>query len=81
MIESEVMGMGYESIIQDHGKKLENHEGRIHNLELSDVEQKVQIKNLVDSLKILTNWLRPLVIAMFGALLSFFMWYVQNMKG
>ena len=59
--------------------QLKNHEGRIHKLELSDVEQKEQIKNLCKELSNLTNWIKALVMAMGGSLVAFFFWYIQSL--
>lgn len=61
--------------------QLQDHDKRIKRLELSDVEQREQIKNLCKELSNLTNWIKVLVGAMLGSLVAFFFWYVQSLGG
>ncbi len=61
-------------------EKIENHEQRIRELEISRAELKQQVKDLVKSLDSLTNWIKALVVMGATSLVGFFFSYIQNLN-
>lgn len=65
----------HEEIIE----KLDDHEGRIRKLEISDAEMGEKIKNLIEKIDNLTSWIKALVMLGATSLVGFFVWYIQNL--
>ena len=61
-----------------HEKRINNHADRIDKLEQNQVEFKVQIENLCESIKGLTNTLKWLLGFMASGLVGFFFYAIQN---
>lgn len=57
----------------------DNHEGRIHSLEMSNSSILVEIKHLIESVNGLVSMLRWGFTAAFMLLAGFFVWYIQSL--
>lgn len=60
--------------------RLENHEIRIKDLEISDAKLGEKIDNLIKQLENLTAWIKALVMLGGTSFVGFFFWYVRNIK-
>ncbi|MCG8541253.1 MAG: hemolysin XhlA family protein [Clostridia bacterium] len=63
---------------QEVAEKLESHESRIVRLEINDAKMGGDIKNLIEKLDSLTNWIKVLVMLGATSFVGFFFWYIQN---
>ena len=77
--------MGYEKvgaimIDQQLSNKLDDHESRIRILEIREAETGQKIENLVEKLDTLIVWIKALVVIGATSFISFFFWYIQNLK-
>ena len=61
-----------------HEKRLNNYGTRLDRLEQDSASYKVEIKNLCDTIKSLTNTLKWFMGLMVGAFVSFFFYAVQH---
>ncbi len=59
--------------------RLDNHERRIGNLEISEAKMGEKIENLIEKLDSLTSWIKALVMLGATSLMGFFLWYVQSL--
>ncbi|PAB61310.1 hemolysin XhlA family protein [Anaeromicrobium sediminis] len=66
---------------EDVNEALKEHEKRIHDLEIKDAEMGEKIRNLIEKLDSLTNWIKALVMLGGTSLVGFFFWYIQNIGG
>lgn len=57
---------------------LDDHEDRIKYLELNDVEIRVELKNLICTVRELVTWIKGAIVAMIMGGASFIIWYIQN---
>lgn len=64
--------------IDTHERRINNHSERLDKLEREGVELKVEIKNLCENLKSLTNTIKWFITAIVGAFISFFFYVVQS---
>jgi len=64
--------------LETHEKRINNHGDRLDKLEQDGGELKVEIKNLCENLRSLTNMMKWFITAMGGALISFFFYAVQT---
>lgn len=60
--------------------RLDNHENRIKDLEISDAKMGEKLDNLIKQLENLAAWIKALVILGGTSLVGFFFWYIQNIK-
>ena len=74
-----------EAMVNEHEKKLEKHDNefekqdkRIKDLENSNSEMKVEIKNLCDSLKKLTSALWWFICALISGFISFLFYILEK---
>lgn len=65
--------------LNHHEKWLEGHEGKIDNLEKSDATNTNEIKNLCRQLGSQTKAIWGLVSSILLVMVSFFIWYIQNL--
>ncbi|AKA70119.1 hemolysin XhlA family protein [Clostridium scatologenes] len=63
---------------EDIKDKIEDHEQRLREVEKSQSEFKIEIKNLCDSLKTLTNTIKWFCGIWVTSLLGFFFYAIQN---
>ena len=63
--------------LETHEKRINNHGDRLDKLEQDGRELKVEIKNLCENLRSLTNMIKWFITAIGGALISFFFYAVQ----
>lgn len=59
--------------INEHSKKLEEHDKRLDRVEVNQAEFKTEIKNLCDNLKSLTITMKWFMGLLIGAFISFFL--------
>lgn len=64
--------------INEHDKKLDEHDKRIDKVEQNQSEFKVEIKNLCESLKTLTNTMKWFIGIWVTSLLGFFFYVLQH---
>lgn len=64
--------------IEIHEKRINNHAERLDKIEQSQSEFKIEIKNLCENLKILTNTIRWFMGIWVTSLLGFFFYAIQN---
>ncbi|KHO39111.1 membrane protein [Clostridium tetani] len=64
--------------IEIHEKRINNHAERLDKIEQSQSEFKIEIKNLCENLKILTNTMRWFMGIWVTSLLGFFFYAIQN---
>ncbi|RXI57402.1 hemolysin XhlA family protein [Clostridium tetani] len=64
--------------IEIHEKRINNHAERLDKIEQTQSEFKVEIKNLCDSIKTLTNTMRWFIGIWVTSLLGFFFYAIQN---
>ncbi len=60
--------------------RLNNHGDRIDNLERYQSKTEVEIKNLIEQIKVLVITIKWAMGLTFTTLLGFFIWYVQNLR-
>lgn len=63
-----------------HERRLNNHGERIDALEQFKSSTETEIKNLIEQIKCLVTTMRWFMGLIVGALLGFFIWYVQNIE-
>ncbi|RXI70489.1 hemolysin XhlA family protein [Clostridium tetani] len=61
-----------------HEKRINNHSDRLDKIEQAQSEFKVEIKNLCDNIKSLTNTMRWFMGIWVTSLLGFFFYSIQN---
>lgn len=66
-----------EDRIEMHSKILDDHTERIYKLEQSNAEIRVEIKNLCESIKSLTNIIRWELTLLMGSLIGFFLYTIK----
>lgn len=66
------------NMIDDHEIRLNKHSDRLDKLEQGQSEFKVEIKNLCESLKTLTNTMRWFIGIWVTSLLGFFFYAIQS---
>ena len=59
-------------------EKLDNHEGRLQDLEKNEREIFVKIENLTKSVDELVSWLKAIVIGTCASGIGFIIWYIQK---
>ena len=64
---------------QEVTNRLDAHEKRISQLEVSNAKMGEKIENLIEKLDNLTSWIKALVMLGIASLLGFFFWYIQNL--
>lgn len=64
--------------LETHEKRLNNHGSRLDKLEQDSRELKIELKNLCENLRSLTNTMKWFITAMGGALISFFFYAVET---
>ena len=64
----------HEEIIE----QLDDHEDRIKYLELSDTETRVELKNLITTVKELISWIKVFFFGCLGGAVAFVIWYIQQ---
>ncbi|KYH35819.1 hemolysin XhlA [Clostridium tepidiprofundi DSM 19306] len=64
--------------LNTHETRLNDHSKRLDKIEQSQVEFKIEIKNLCDNLRNLTNTMKWLMGIWVTSLLGFFFYVVQN---
>ena len=64
---------------QEVVSRLDNHEKRIGQLEISDAKMGEKIENLIEKLDSLTSWIKALVLLVSTSFIGFFFWYIQNL--
>jgi chromosome segregation ATPase len=66
------------SMLEDHEKRLNGHSTRLDKIEQNQSEFKIEIKNLCESLKTLTNTLKWFMGIWVTSLLGFFFYAIQS---
>ena len=61
-----------------HESRLNSHGGRLDKIEQDNRELKIEIKNLCENLKSLTNIMKWFVMTLGGSLVGFFFYAIQN---
>jgi hypothetical protein len=59
-------------------EQLDDHEDRIKYLELSDTETRVELKNLISTVKELISWIKVFFFGCLGGAAAFVIWYIQT---
>ena len=72
--------MEAKEIYREIVNRLDNHEKRIGKLEINDAKMGEKIENLIKKLDSLTSWIKALVMVFAASFISFFFWYIQNIK-
>lgn len=62
----------------DDKARMDDHEKRISNLEVSHARLDVQIQTLVSSVNGLTNTMKTAMYGSLGLLAGFIVWYIQS---
>lgn len=57
---------------------IDDHEERIKYLELSDTETRVELKNLISTVKELISWIKVFFFGCLGGAVAFVIWYIQR---
>ena len=65
--------------VQEHDEAIREHRRRLDKIEQDSVEFKVQIKNLCEQIKDLTNWIKALVGTIVAVSVGFIIWYIQSL--
>jgi hypothetical protein len=64
--------------LEKHDKRLDDHDIRLDKLEQDGRELKIEIKNLCENLRSLTNIMKWFVMTLGGSLVGFFFYAIQN---
>ena len=64
--------------IETHERRINNHSKRLDNIEQGQAEFRVQIQNLCEDIKGLTNTLKWFMGLLIGSFVAFFFYAVQN---
>ena len=62
----------------EYDRKFSDVEGRLVKLEVNDAMITERISNLINKIDGLTSWMKAIVMLFAGSLLSFFVWYIQQ---
>lgn len=64
--------------INEHTETLKEHDKRLDRIEQDGREFKIEIKNLCDNIKNLTNMMKWFIGAIMGSFISFFFYAIQH---
>ena len=69
-----------DEVLGIHDIRLNNHSGRIDNLEKHQSRTEVKMENLIEQIKSLVTTIKWAMGLTITTLLGFFIWYVQNLR-